>query len=196
MGLLSYIAQWRGIMKEVVDRTAITVKFLCLLHVTDNYLCSPSHVHGPSMLPTMNLTGDVILAEHVSPRLGKLGPGDLVLIRSPLNPNRTLTKRIVGLEGDRITYFDPRHGDLPLNAVVPVGHVWIQGDNIYASRDSRHFGPIPYGLIEGRVFFRGHESYANHFFQYFYGVIRFGHLIVLDRWIIKCVEDNKELDRV
>ncbi|KHN47457.1 Mitochondrial inner membrane protease subunit 1 [Glycine soja] len=37
---------------------------------------------------------------------------------------------------------------------VPKGHVWIQGDNIYASRDSRHFGPVPYGLIEGKVFFR------------------------------------------
>ncbi|KAI9083550.1 hypothetical protein K1719_034492 [Acacia pycnantha] len=154
MGLVNYIAQWRGVMKEVVDRTAITVKFLCLLHVTDNYLCSPSHVYGPSMLPTLNLTGDVVLAEHVSPRLGKLGPGDLVLLRSPLNPNRTLTKRIVGFEGDRITYFDPRHGDVPQTAVVPMGHVWIQGDNIYASRDSRHFGPIPYGLIEGKVFFR------------------------------------------
>lgn len=37
---------------------------------------------------------------------------------------------------------------------VPKRHVWIQGDNIYASRDSRHFGPVPYGLIEGKVFFR------------------------------------------
>jgi len=37
---------------------------------------------------------------------------------------------------------------------VPKGHVWIQGDNVYASRDSRHFGPVPYGLIRGKVFFR------------------------------------------
>ncbi|MBA0728289.1 hypothetical protein Golax_001200, partial [Gossypium laxum] len=37
---------------------------------------------------------------------------------------------------------------------VPKGHVWIQGDNLYVSRDSRHFGPLPYGLIEGKVFMR------------------------------------------
>lgn len=28
----------------------------------------------------------------------------------------------------------------------------MQGDNIYSSRDSRQFGPVPYGLIQGRAF--------------------------------------------
>lgn len=32
--------------------------------------------------------------------------------------------------------------------------MWIEGDNVYASRDSRHYGPVPYGLIQGRVFLR------------------------------------------
>ncbi|KAJ1382311.1 Peptidase S26A, signal peptidase I [Sesbania bispinosa] len=106
------------------------------------------------MLPTLNLAGDVVIAEHLSPRLGNLGHGDLVLVRSPLNPNRSLTKRIVAMEGDTVTYFDPLHADAAQVAVVPKGHVWIQGDNIYASHDSRHFGPVPYGLIQGKVFFR------------------------------------------
>lgn len=35
-----------------------------------------------------------------------------------------------------------------------MGHVWIQGDNVYASYDSRHFGPVPYGLVQGKVFLR------------------------------------------
>ncbi|KAI6690256.1 hypothetical protein NL676_027084 [Syzygium grande] len=37
---------------------------------------------------------------------------------------------------------------------VPGGHVWIQGDNIYASSDSRQFGPVPYGLVEGKILCR------------------------------------------
>nr|GEZ71630.1 mitochondrial inner membrane protease subunit 1 [Tanacetum cinerariifolium] len=37
---------------------------------------------------------------------------------------------------------------------VSKGHVWIQGDNIYASNDSRNFGPIPYGLIKGKVWYK------------------------------------------
>jgi signal peptidase I len=37
---------------------------------------------------------------------------------------------------------------------VPKGHVWLQGDNAYNSTDSRHYGPIPYALIQGKVFYR------------------------------------------
>ncbi|XP_073221039.1 mitochondrial ATP-independent inner membrane protease subunit 1a isoform X2 [Cicer arietinum] len=154
MKFMSHIAQWRSGAKEALDRTAIIAKFLCCLHFTDTYLCSPTHVYGPSMLPTLNIAGDVVLVEHLSPLLGNVGYGDLVLVRSPLNPNRNLTKRIVAMEGDTVTYFDPLHSDSDRIAVVPKGHVWIQGDNVYASRDSRHFGPVPLGLIKGKVFFR------------------------------------------
>ncbi|CAD7955795.1 unnamed protein product [Amoebophrya sp. A25] len=34
---------------------------------------------------------------------------------------------------------------------VPVGHVWVQGDNKAQSNDSRHYGPVPLGLIDARV---------------------------------------------
>ena len=71
------------------------------------------------MLPTLNLTGDVLLAEHVSPRLGKVGPGDVVLLRSPVDPRRTLTKRVVGMEGDTVTFFvDPMRTDTCQTGVV------------------------------------------------------------------------------
>jgi inner membrane protease subunit 2 len=34
---------------------------------------------------------------------------------------------------------------------VPEGHCWVEGDNKTSSLDSRSFGPIPLGLIQGRV---------------------------------------------
>ncbi|GMP66164.1 hypothetical protein CsSME_00026634 [Camellia sinensis var. sinensis] len=152
MRLLGYLGQWRNVAKEAVDRSMIVAKFLCLLHVTNNYLCSPTLVYGPSMLPTLNLTGDVVLAEYLSTRFGKVGLGDVILVRSPENPTRIVTKRIVGMEGDTVTFLvDPMNSDRSHILVVPKGHVWIQGDNIYASKDSRHFGPVPYGLIQGKV---------------------------------------------
>ena len=144
---MNYIAQWRSVAKEALDRSAIIAKFLCYLHFTGNYLCSPTHVisnlssfffifvffgypfdsiaiilclqaYGPSMLPTLNIAGDVVLVEHVSPRIGKVGHGDLVLVKSPLNPNRNLTKRVVAMEGDTVTYFDPLNSEDSRIAVV------------------------------------------------------------------------------
>ncbi|MFQ6650628.1 hypothetical protein Gotur_022994 [Gossypium turneri] len=112
--------QWRSIAKEAMDRASIIVKFLCLQHVTDAYVVSSNHVLGPSMLPTLNLTGDVVLVEHLSHRIGKLGSGDLVLVRSPLDPNKTLTKRIVAMEGDRVTFsLDPTRSFSSRSLVVP-----------------------------------------------------------------------------
>ncbi|KAJ0260776.1 hypothetical protein HA466_0040300 [Hirschfeldia incana] len=104
MRWLRYLNQWRGTAKEAFDQVSIVAKFLCLLHVTDRYIISSTHVQGPSMLPTLNLTGDVILAEHLSHRFSKIGLGDIVLVRSPTNPTRMLTKRVLGLEGHRLSY--------------------------------------------------------------------------------------------
>ncbi|XP_009339351.2 mitochondrial inner membrane protease subunit 1 [Pyrus x bretschneideri] len=155
MRLLSYLGQWRSVAKEAMDLSVTVAKFMGLLHVTDAYLCSSTLVYGPSMLPTLNISGDVLLSEHVSHRIGKVGPGDLVLVRSPTDPRKIVTKRVLGMQGDKVTYFvDPKHSDRLHTTVVPRGHVWIQGDNIYSSFDSRTYGPIPYGLIQGKVFCR------------------------------------------
>ncbi|KAK3011376.1 hypothetical protein RJ639_012446, partial [Escallonia herrerae] len=149
------MGKWKTLAKAAIELAAIVAKFICLYHVTDSYLFSPTIVSGPSMLPTLNMTGDVILAEYVSHRLGKVGPGDVVLVRSPENPRKTISKRIVGMEGDTVTYLvDPNFSLRSRTIMVPKGHVWIQGDNMYASKDSRHYGPIPYGLILGKVFCR------------------------------------------
>lgn len=34
---------------------------------------------------------------------------------------------------------------------VPPGHMWLQGDNLNVSRDSRDYGPVPLGLVKGRA---------------------------------------------
>ncbi|KAM7260630.1 hypothetical protein ACFE04_011303 [Oxalis oulophora] len=151
-----YMRQLKLVTRETVTRASLVAKFLCVLHVTNNYFFSSSLVYGPSMLPTLNKNGDVVLVEHVSHRLGKVGPGDVVLVKSPVDPRKNLTKRVLAMEGDKVTFFtDPRDPHLSSPTVeVPKGHVWIQGDNVYASHDSRHFGPVPYGLIQGKVFLR------------------------------------------
>lgn len=37
---------------------------------------------------------------------------------------------------------------------VPLGHVWLAGDNMANSTDSRHYGPVPLGMVRGKVLAR------------------------------------------
>ena len=71
--------------------------------------------------------------------------GDVVILKSPIEPKRYLVKRIVGLPGDWI--------QLQGNKLVEIekGHCWIEGDNTKHSIDSNRYGQVPLGLIEGTV---------------------------------------------
>ncbi|RUS18388.1 peptidase S24/S26A/S26B/S26C [Endogone sp. FLAS-F59071] len=43
---------------------------------------------------------------------------------------------------------------IPNASSVPPGHVWLGGDNMSNSTDSRLYGPVPLALVKGRVFAR------------------------------------------
>jgi len=76
----------------------------------------------------------------------RIGVGDIVVAKNPTHPNNKIIKRVRGLEGERIP-FEYRQ----LERFVPSGTVWVEGDNTTDSRDSRNYGPLPIGLIQGQV---------------------------------------------
>lgn len=43
----------------------------------------------------------------------------------------------------------------PTMIQVPEGHVWVAGDNLAYSRDSRFYGPLPMALILGKCLYNG-----------------------------------------
>ncbi|XVF40171.1 hypothetical protein PTKIN_Ptkin01aG0090200 [Pterospermum kingtungense] len=95
---------------------------------------------------------NLLLVERISTTTGKLKPGDVVILQSPESPRKIVCKRLIGMEGDEVTYVvDPKNSDRCETIVVPKGHVWVEGDHIYASKDSRNFGAVPYGLLKGRA---------------------------------------------
>ncbi|KAF3669817.1 putative transcription factor-like [Capsicum annuum] len=150
---LGNLKQLAPFIKEAFQHTLLVAKFLCGIHVTNTYLCTFALTQGPSMLPTFSLTGDLILAEKLSTRFEKMQQGDVVLVRSPENPRKIVVKRLMGMGGDTVKYAaGPGNNDKKDTIVVPDGHVWIEGDSKFNTNDSKKFGPVPYGLVQGRVF--------------------------------------------
>lgn len=130
------------------------------------------HIPSESMEPTL-LVGDRVvvnkhayawrlpftdlrLAERAAPQVG-----DVVTLASPVDGTR-LIKRIVAVGGDRIAARDGvlyRNGSAvgPAGRVsfapylVPVGDVFVMGDNRDASFDSRFFGSVGAERVSGRA---------------------------------------------
>jgi mitochondrial inner membrane protease subunit 1 len=122
----------------------------CILDIINQNLCDLRACIGPSMMPTFNSHGDIALLERISVRLHKLRQGDIVVALLPHDPDKLICKRLIGLPGDTIC-IDPTSKNNHMFIQVPAGHVWLQGDNITNSTDSRSYGPIPYGLIRAKV---------------------------------------------
>ncbi|CAF2102545.1 unnamed protein product [Brassica rapa] len=87
---------------------------------------------------------DYVLVEKFCLQDYKFVRGDVVVFSSPTHFKDKYIKRIVGLPGEWIS----SSRDV---IRVPEGHCWVEGDNKASSLDSRTFGPIPLGLIRGRV---------------------------------------------
>ena len=123
-----------------------------MVNVIHTYGMEVTMCLGPSMLPTFNHRGDVVLMERVSVLVDGVENGDVVISRSPANPKHTVCKRVLGRQGDHIEV--PTAGNFggSLRIKVPKGHLWLQGDNKDNSTDSRDYGPVPYALLKGKVF--------------------------------------------
>jgi len=100
-------------------------------------------VRNPSLLPCYfeSLSS---LDKFIVP-FDKIKRGDLVVAKHPCGVGNII-KRVTGVEGDRIP-LEYRQ----VHRFVPEGQVWVEGDNSTGSKDSRHYGPVPLGLVQGKV---------------------------------------------
>jgi signal peptidase I len=108
--------------------------------------------------------------------------GDVIVFKSPEQPERDLIKRVIGLPGDRLElhrkkilingkpfdepytqFLEPpstegpaRTGDLREEygpVTVPDGQYFMMGDNRDNSQDSRYWGFLPMSYVKGRALF-------------------------------------------
>lgn len=85
--------------------------------------------------------------------------GMVVAFRTPHDPEKWAIKRVVALQGDRVTPLPhyPSYAELQgKGLVVPYGHIWVEGDVEDGSKekvslDSNSFGPIAVGLVMGKA---------------------------------------------
>ena len=151
---------------------SVAIAFVLFI-VIRSYLFYPFQVVGDSMVPTLE-TGDRLILN----KLANIDRFDIVVFPAPDGTDEEYVKRIIGLPGDEITYFQDElyinnekveehylealkeasdqvlTGDFTLfsltgEATVPDDMYFVMGDNRSVSKDSRKFGFIPAAQIEG-----------------------------------------------
>lgn len=149
----------------LLARLALT---LSIVYLALGVVAGASRISGLSMEPKIE-SGDVVLFW----RTGKVEKGDIVILHTEGGTH--MVKRVIAVKGDTVD-IDDVTGTLLINGVrasedyvytqtytrengiafpvtVQEGEVFVLGDNRAVSKDSREFGTVPTGRIDGKVFF-------------------------------------------
>ncbi|OIO14541.1 signal peptidase I [Candidatus Gottesmanbacteria bacterium CG1_02_37_22] len=140
------------------------------------FFVQPHEVKGSSMEPNFH-NNEFILTDKISYRFQDPKRGDVIIFRSPNNPDVDYIKRIIALPGEKVKakngyiYVDETKlsekylNDLTflfptsklqndIDIIVPQDEYFVLGDNRPHSSDSREFGPISRSSIIGKAFIR------------------------------------------
>lgn len=138
------------------------------------FVLEPFVVSGSSMVPTF-ANGDYLIIDKISYELGNPKRDDVVIFRYPKDQTKFYIKRVIGLpsetvdiSGNNITIINKEYPEgFKLNQPfvkntannnirfeLKSNEYFVMGDNRSASSDSRYWGAVPRGLIEGKAFLR------------------------------------------
>jgi signal peptidase I len=105
-------------------------------------------IEGHSMEPTYE-PGERVLMTWAYWLFGPIRTGDVVVIVLP--GGTRLIKRVVAMDGEEVPrmYWGP--AIWRMGTRVPKGYVYVVGDNLERSEDSRQLGPFPLVQVQGKI---------------------------------------------
>lgn len=160
--------------KELIEWTKAIVIALCAVFFIKFFLFDIIVISGISMEPTLH-EGDRVFVNIIQYKLGEPQRGDIVVFTPSIDKDSYFIKRVIGVPGDRVSIKDGKvyvNGSLlqedylPPGTItrpvdhndeeVPMGTVYVLGDNRNYSTDSRFalLGPVPIKSIKGKASFR------------------------------------------
>lgn len=109
-------------------------------------------VQGDSMETTLQ-AGNRLLISNAYWLVGTIKDNDIVVIRNPYENNEIIIKRVYKSEGETVGLANvPEDWDITKGPyVVPKGMIFVLGDNVAVSQDSRHYGPFDLEDVIGKV---------------------------------------------
>lgn len=166
----------RKIYTFLIDSVQTLVLIFAFFLVIYIFLFRPFQVTGNSMDPTFR-DKQYVLTNIIGLRINDPKKGDVVVFKSPPDPEKDYIKRVIGVPGDIVAIKD---GDVYVNGAilneskylapsvgtyggsflhentpvtVPQDSYLVMGDNRNGSSDSRQWGFVPLKLLIGKSFF-------------------------------------------
>ena len=166
----------KSVIKFVMEILETIVFIGSLFIVVYLFIMQPNQVKGASMEPTFQ-SGDYIFTSKITYKFRPIKRGDVIVFKSPKNPDIDYIKRIIALPGDTllvdngIVYVNNNQvnenyiseqtnlwngGYIKegVSVTIPEEDIFVMGDNRPRSSDSREFGPISIDSIIGNVIYR------------------------------------------
>lgn len=138
--------------KFVLNTTRVFLVFLLLFAILMLRNFHTVEVTGDSMSPTLE-NGTHVLVSKAYWLVGPVKTNDIVVIRDPSGSNELYIKRVYGIGGDKIDWYNaPENWSLAKGTYeVPNQHFYVLGDNRPVSEDSRTWGSVRANDIIGKV---------------------------------------------
>jgi signal peptidase I len=155
----------KSLIRVILEPMAIAVALALLVRGAFRMYAIPS----ASMAPTLQVGDHILVTPYRAPFLAdRPERGDVIVFRSPLDPDELLVKRVVAIPGDLV---ESRAGRIRIGnhalaepyllapaesgaisaQIVPADSYFVMGDNRANSYDSRNWGALPRDLVLGRA---------------------------------------------